>query len=147
MKAQPKQLELTTFTIDDTLYYVAPIENYTGYFASTCGYILSDKYDEPIILKGMDNGRGYLRVRLCANNADKRSMLYVHRLIAKTFYDFAVLDYEGLSRKEVNHINGTSADNRVTNLEHCSTKENMEHRHSVLKQMKALQAGETTNAN
>ena len=136
MKAQPKQLELTTFTIDDTLYYVAPIKNYTGYFASTCGYILSDKYDEPIILKGMDNGRGYLRVRLCANNADKRSMLYVHRLIAKTFHDFAVLDYEGLSRTEVNHINGIRSDNRVTNLEHCSTRENMAHRHSVLKEMK-----------
>jgi hypothetical protein len=145
MKAQPKQLELTTFTIDDTLYYVAPIENYTGYFASTCGYILSTLNKLPRVLKAGDQGLGYLQVKISADGTNKLSMLLVHRLIAQTFYDFTVLDYEGLSRTEVNHINGIKDDNRVTNLEHCSRKENISHRDSVLKEMKTLLG--KTNAN
>jgi hypothetical protein len=147
MKAQPKQIELTTFTIDDTLYYVAPIENYTGYFASTCGYIVSDKNNEPKVLKGSDQGQGYLQVCISADGTNKLSKVRVHRLIAQTYYDFDVLDYGGRPRTEVNHLNGIRSDNRVTNLEHCSSKENMVHAHSVLKQMKALLAGETANAN
>jgi hypothetical protein len=147
MKAQPKQLEVTTFIIDDSLYYVAPIDNYRGYFASTCGNILSTLNKLPRILKARDQGLGYLQVNISANGANKLSMVYVHRLIAQTFYDFDAVDYEGLLRTDVNHINGLRSDNRVTNLEFCSRKENMVHAHSVLKQMKALLAGETANAN
>ena len=143
MKAQPKQLELTAFIIDDTLYYVAPIENYTGYWASTCGHILSTQNNEPIVLAAVDNGRGYVRVRISKDGKDnKLKLLYIHRLIAQTFYDFDAIDYEGHPRLEVNHINGIKTDNQASNLELCSRKENMEHCNSVLKEMKSM-LGET----
>ena len=143
MKAQLKQQELTTFIIDDTLYYVAPIENYTGYWASTCGHILSTQNNEPIVLAAVDNGRGYVRVNISKDGKDnKLKLLYIHRLIALTFLDFDAIDYEGHPRLEVNHINGITTDNQASNLEFCSGKENRVHYTSVLKEMKSM-LGET----
>ena len=62
MKAQLKQLELTTFVIDDLVLYAAPIKDYENYWASTCGFIVSTRNLDPIVLQGRETHNGYLRV-------------------------------------------------------------------------------------
>lgn len=62
------------------------------------------------------NSGGYLRVNLSKDGKMRHE--YVHRLIAKTF-----IPNPG-RLPEVNHINRNKSDNRVCNLEWCSTKEN-----------------------
>jgi len=42
LKAQLKtDINLLTLEVNDTKYYVAPIENYTNYYASTSGHTIS----------------------------------------------------------------------------------------------------------
>lgn len=71
------------------------------------------------ILKPLDNGKGYLRVKLSKNGKDRRIML--HRIIAEAFIFNAEL------KKEVNHINGNKKDNNIQNLEWCTRQENIAH--------------------
>ena len=49
-------------------------------------------------------------------------MQYSHRLVAKYF-----LDNPG-GKLEVNHIDGNKSNNHVSNLEWCTTQENLEHK-------------------
>lgn len=58
---------------------------------------------------------GYLRVTL--NNGRD----YVHRIVARSFYDCDLDNYE------VNHIDGNKLNNTLGNLEVCSKKENIQH--------------------
>lgn len=62
---------------------------------------------------------GYNRVQLNVNSNHKRFL--VHRLVALHFLD----KIEG--KNEVNHINNIRNDNRLENLEWCTSKENQEH--------------------
>ena len=73
---------------------------------------LSEQY-----LKQRDNGKGYKTVAL-TNSKGKRKIFYVHRLVAFSY--LGVPTYQC----EVNHINKIRSDNRVENLEYCSTTEN-----------------------
>lgn len=72
------------------------------------------------ILKQHDNGYGYLIVNISVDG--KWTMKRVHRLVAQTFIDNP--DY----LPEVNHKNCDRYDNRVSNLEWCSSSYNNKYR-------------------
>lgn len=77
------------------------------------------------ILKGWNNGKGYLVVSLCKNG--KRKNHYVHRLVTIHFIP------NPENKPEVNHKRGNKADNRATELEWATTSENAIHLKEVLK--------------
>lgn len=71
--------------------------------------------------------RGYLYLGLKKPN--ERSVKYlVHRLVAQAF-----IGNPPGEQYQVNHINGEKTDNRVENLEYCSSKENIVHSIRVLR--------------
>lgn len=71
------------------------------------------------ILKGRDNNRGYLNVRLYKNK--KATMKYIHRLVAEVFICNPSL------KGEVNHLDGNKYNNCANNLEWCTHSENVQH--------------------
>lgn len=81
-------------------------------------------------------GRGYLAVDLYKGKCRCRKV-HIHRLIAETFI------LNPLNKKEVNHINGNTFDNRIENLEWVTKQENMRHAVDVLG-VKLLNANDKT---
>jgi hypothetical protein len=140
MKAKLKQdLTLQTIVINNTPYHVTPLLDYTDYFGSTCGHIISRVSGEPRVLKGMDC-RGYLKVRLRQTSALEAVNKSIHRLIVKAFYEEPDADYSGNIRSQVNHIDGDKTNNRMANLEQVSPVENIQHLYQVLKAIDVQQA-------
>lgn len=76
------------------------------------------KYVRGKFLAQIDNKHGYLVVNI-GKPIDKTQL--VHRLVAQAF----VKNVSGGNC--INHINGNKKDNRYTNLEWCSIKENTRH--------------------
>lgn len=77
------------------------------------------------ILKLLYDKKGYLFATLnLGHNVKKR--YYVHRLVARAFLPHVV------GKNIVNHKNGVRDDNRVENLEWCTTSENNLHAYRVL---------------
>lgn len=70
------------------------------------------------ILKGTTRHNGYQVVSLCKDGNENH--FQVHRLVALTF-----LVKPDAQHDIVNHINENPSDNRVINLEWCTTKENL----------------------
>lgn len=89
------------------------------YKASNFGRIKTMNYKgfkKPRILK-QSNSHGYLCATLSINGIRKSCLS--HRLILSAFY--------GKSNLDCNHKNGIKTDNRVSNLEYVTHKENMHH--------------------
>jgi len=64
-------------------------------------------------------GEKYKHVHLCKEGKIKKH--YVHRLVAQSFI------LNPLDKPQVNHLNGIHADNRLENLEWCTSEENNKH--------------------
>lgn len=72
------------------------------------------------ILKGWNNGEGYVAVDLRVNGIGKKKL--IHRLVVDTFI-------RSRNEKEmINHINSIRNDNRLDNLEIVTSRENNCHR-------------------
>jgi hypothetical protein len=88
----------------------------------TCRYnktrIHKGKLLKPIYVKG------YGKINLFKNNIIKQ--FSIHRLVANAFIP------NPKNKPQVNHINGNKADNRVKNLEWCTSSENELHSYNVL---------------
>lgn len=112
------------------------IEGYENYYqVSNMGRIKSlDRYLTSItgrsyflkskLMSFTTTDRGYLMVALCKGCITKH--LRVNILVAKAF----ILNPE--NKKEVNHKKGIKKDNRASELEWCTHKENMQHAHREL---------------
>ena len=96
---------------------------HSGYFVTEAGEIFSGLSGALRSLKPLDNGLGYLRVRVKDNGKKKHK--YIHRLVAETFLS------NPHSYTEVNHRNGDKSDNRVENLEWCSRSQNLKHAYAL----------------
>lgn len=70
-------------------------------------------------LKGLDNGKGYLRIKLTMYNKSKRVML--HRIIAEAFIP------NPDKKPFINHIDHDKRNNSLSNLEWCTQSENILH--------------------
>lgn len=103
------------------------IEGYEGYYqVSDLGRVKSLERKHPSVrggyytrkehlVKQLDNGHGYLYVRLNLNGICKHH--YVHRLVALAFLPKNELN-------EINHKNEDKTDNTACNLEWCTHKYN-----------------------
>jgi hypothetical protein len=80
---------------------------------------VNKKYLNGYSLIPIDNGKGYLRIKLTKNNKSKRVML--HRIIAEAFIE------NKYNKPFINHINSDKKDNKIENLEWCTQSENIKH--------------------
>lgn len=94
------------------------IEDFPDYEVSVYGEVYSKKTKK--ILSPGDDGRGrYPRVVLCKDK--KMYTKSIHKLMAKAFLP------NPENKSDVNHINGDSKCNRLSNLEWNTHAENMKH--------------------
>ena len=98
----------------NTKFHASDFPNYT---ISEDGEIRNSKGK---IIKGEISNTGYRRVSL-SNNDVKHKKMSVHRLVAETYIP------NPHNYPEVNHKNENKLDNRVDNLEWCSTLDNLNH--------------------
>ena len=96
------------------------VVGYEGrYQVSSMGRVKSFKWNKERILKPSMDKDGYLLVTLCAGGKPKT--LKVHRLVCEAFH-------ENLENKsDVNHLNEIKTDNRASNLEWCTRRDNINH--------------------
>lgn len=94
------------------------------------------------ILKLHETHKGYLEIGLYKNN--KAKIYKVHRLVAIMF-----IPNDNTEKTQINHINEIKTDNRVENLEWCTSKENANHgtrtervSKSNMKKIKCLETGQ-----
>jgi hypothetical protein len=136
LRQKLKEATLVAIVVKNEVFYAAAIPGYSGYFATTCGNIISyvssyngrrsriDK-SQPRVLKPQDAGHDYKKI-IMTTREGKHIQMKVHRLVAMTFLEHAGLDRLGTSRIEVNHINADPSDNRLCNLEWVTRKENLD---------------------
>lgn len=105
-------------TWTDGLYYVSNMGNVKKVGGKQFGRKVYKSNSEERILNQQVQNSGYLIVKLYVK--PKHYTCLVHRLVMQAF----VGDNPGM---DVNHKNGDKHDNRLSNLEWCSRKENMEH--------------------
>ena len=95
---------------------IKAIKNYPGYYVDDLGIVYSEKYGYLKELKQYPKTHGYLYVALSKNG--KKHYLRVHRLVAETFIS------NPYNLLEVNHKDENKQNNRVLNLEWCTSRDN-----------------------
>ena len=94
------------------------INNYEGYYQiSNLGRVRNIKYNR--FLTNHLNHKGYNRTCLCKNS--KQKVMRIHRLVAEAFIP------NPESKQEVNHKDFDKTNNKVSNLEWVTGKENIRH--------------------
>jgi len=94
------------------------VPGYEGHYqVSNLGRVKSLKWSKERILKPRLDRVGYYHVGLCEGGERKSNL--VHRLV--------MLAFVGESDLQVNHKNGEKSDNRLENLEYCTSSENTQH--------------------
>ena len=97
-------------------YGMRDIKGYEGLYAVTsCGRVWS--YKSKIFLKPFKTKKGYLRVQLYKSGKYKKP--YVHRLVLETY-----CPVEAMEDLQVNHRDENKENNRLSNLEWMTAKEN-----------------------
>lgn len=104
-----------------------PVKGFDGYYISSFGRVWSDK-QKARFMKPRSTGNGYLMVGLYIKN--KQYPKLVHRLVAEAFipniHDFP----------QVNHKDEVKSNNRVDNLEWCTSKYN--NNYGTVKEKKSM---------
>lgn len=109
---------------------IKEIKDFTGYYISNEGKVYcnlgrgnrdKNKTTDLYEIKPRKTSHGYLRVYARNIKTNKRTDLYVHRLVAEYFIP------NPENKKYVNHLNCDRSDNRVENLEWCTAKENTDY--------------------
>ena len=110
-----------------------PIPNFSGYEASNLGRIRThnkvtytkrhgDRHWKDRIMKPK------IEKRVKGNNRDYRVILWQNgKPITKLVSRCVISAFYGESNLQVNHIDGNSLNNNLTNLEYCTAKENINH--------------------
>lgn len=93
-----------------------PIKDTYLYEVSNFGRIRSLAYSKIRIKKTAITHRGYERVNLVMSNGNKKNYV-VHRLVAREFLGESIL--------HVNHIDKDKTNNKLSNLEYVSCRENI----------------------
>lgn len=97
------------------------VKGYEGmYKVNAYGEILSMKKQPPMKLKPYIQRNGYMMIRLYLGNGSHKDYP-VHRLVAIAFIP------NPENKREVNHIDGNKANNKLDNLEWVTPKENVKH--------------------
>lgn len=76
------------------------------------------------IIKPRKNKNGYMQLSLWKDN--KRKMVYVHKIVATEFVD------NPMNLGYINHIDGDTTNNIATNLEWCTSSDNLQHSYDKL---------------
>jgi hypothetical protein len=96
-------------------------EDLPGYKLYEDGNFFSVKRNK--FLKITHNSKGYKAVDICVNGFKSKKL--IHRLLAKAFIP------NPHNKPQVNHINGIKTDNRLHNLEWCTSSENNYHAYKI----------------
>ena len=127
MKAQLLQEKaLQEVVIDVVSHHCLPVNNYVDYWVSTLGEVISFKGKKPRVLKPRII-HGYCYVALSAKDEEAPKQIRVHRLVAQTFLGAPSVDRESNDKDQVNHLDCDKKNNKVSNLEWTSSKENLAH--------------------
>ena len=99
------------------------IEGFSKYIVTNLGRIFKKENGRLITIR--PNRKGYMVCSLIPDIRDglRDKKVSVHRIIAKAF----IPNVE--NKEQVNHIDGDRTNNKIENLEWCTSFENMKHRH------------------
>lgn len=103
------------------------ISGFPSYAVTSSGKVINIQTGKEKIPKSNKSGRGYLYVDLYNNGMRKR--IFIHRLVAEAYLN------NEFGKPYVNHIDGDTRNNDVSNLEWCTPLENVTHAAKVLRVM------------